>query len=216
MPTLPTPDDPLFAYVRAAKQGGVSDESLLGMLRQNGWSDRRVYRALAEYYSGMLGAAVPVRRESSGNARDAFLYLLNFITLGFWAVALWQIWDDLVRRLFPDALSYEGPSLRDDIAWQVAMIVVAFPIFAFVHTLIQRELSQRPELYYSPIRRWLTYIALVIAAITILCDAALAIQSLIVGHLTTHFLLDTLGLLVIGGGIFVYYLTTMEPPQARS
>ncbi|SRR5579871_2012747 len=216
MPTDPTSDDSLLAYVRAAKQHGVSDETLLGMLRQNGWSDRRVYRALSEYYSGVLGAAVPMRRESSGNARDAFLYLLNFITLGFWAVALWQIWDDLVRRLFPVALSYEGPSLRDDIAWQVAMIVVAFPIFAFVHTLIQRELSQRPELYDSPIRRWLTYIALVIAAITILCDAALAVQSLIVGHLTTHFLLDTLGLLVIGGGIFAYYLATIDPPRTRA
>ncbi len=206
-------NDSLFAFVSQAKERGVPDDSLVGILRQSGWSERRIYRALSDYYAGALGVAVPVRDQSSGAARDAFFYLLNFITLGFWTVALWQIWDDLVRRWFPDPLSYEGGSLRDDIAWQVAMIVVAFPIFAFVHATIARELARRPELYYSPIRRWLTYLALVIAAITILCDAALTIQSWIVGHLTTHFLLDTLGLMVLGGGVFAYYLLTMEPPK---
>jgi hypothetical protein len=207
-------DDPLTAFVNSAKEQNVPDESLVGILRANGWPERRIYRALSAHYASSLGA-IPAREPSAGNARDAFLYLLNFITLGFWTVALWQIWDDLVRRWFPDPLSYEGPPLRDDIAWQVAMIVVAFPIFALVHWLIQRELGRRPELYYSPVRRWLTYIALVIAAIAILTDAALAIQSWIVGHLTTHFLLDTLGLLVLGAGVFAYYLLTMDPPKQR-
>src|SRR5580704_6257178 len=183
------------------------------MLRQNGWPERRIYRALSEYYAGTLGTAVPVRDQGSGNARDAFLYLLNFITLGFWSVALWQIWDDLVKRWFPDPLSIEGPSLRDDIAWQAALIIVTFPIFAFVHWLIQRELARRPELYYSPIRRWLTYVALVLAAVTIVVDAALTVEAWITGHLTAHFLLDTLGLFVLGGGIFGYYLITMEPAK---
>jgi hypothetical protein len=30
-----------------------------------------------------------------------------------------------------------------------------------------------------------------------------------------HFILDTLALLVIGGGIFAYYLLTIDPPQRR-
>jgi hypothetical protein len=208
-------DDRLSSFLSLAKERGVPDESLVGMLRQNGWPERRIYRALSEYYAGTLGAAVPVRDQGSGNARDAFLYLLNFITLGFWSVALWQIWDDLVKRWFPDPLSAEGPSLRDDIAWQVALIIVTFPIFGFVHWLIQRELARRPELYYSPIRRWLTYVALVLAAVTIVVDAALTIEAWITGHLTAHFLLDTLGLFVLGGGIFGYYLITMEPAKAR-
>lgn len=206
-------NDSLFAFVSQAKERGIPDDSLVGILRQSGWSERRIYRALSDYYAAALGVAVPVRDQSSGAARDAFFYLLNFITLGFWTVALWQIWDDLVHRWFPDSLSDAGISLRDDIASQVAMIVVAFPIFAFVHTRIQRELARRPELYYSPIRRWLTYLALVIAAIAILTDAALTISSWIRGQLTAHFLLDTLGLMVLGGGVFAYYLLTMEPPK---
>ncbi len=211
------PDDELAPFLRAAKERGIPDDSIVGMLRQNGWSERRIYRALSEQYAGSLGVPVPRRAQAAGNARDAFLYLLNFITLGFWTVALWQIWDRLVTRWFPDALSSSsGTELREDIAWQVALILVSFPIFVVVHSLIQRELARRPELYYSAIRRWLTYVALVLTAIPIVIDAAYTVQQLIMGQLTIHFFMDTLGLLVIGGGIFAYYLLTIDPPKRTS
>ncbi|HLY02414.1 MAG TPA: DUF5671 domain-containing protein [Candidatus Cybelea sp.] len=210
-------DDELAAFLRAAKERGIPDESLVGMLRYNGWPERRIYRALSEQYAGVVGMPVPRRAQSAGNARDAFLYLLNFITLGFWTVALWQIWDHLINRWFPDALSRVSESyLRDDIAWQIALILVSFPLFVVVHSLIQRELARRPELYYSAVRRWLTYIALVLTAIPIVVDATYTVQQLIVGQLTIHFFLDALGLLIIGGGIFAYYLLTIDPPKQRS
>jgi hypothetical protein len=212
----PMPDDELATFLRTAKERGIPDESLVGMLRHNGWSERRIYRALSEHYAGVLGVPVPRRAQATENARDAFLYLLNFIALGFWTVALWQIWDRLVNRWYPDALSNTGTYLREDIAWQVALILVSFPLFVVVHALIQRELARRPELYYSAVRRWLTYIALVLTAIPILIDAAYTVQQLIVGQLTIHFFLDTLGLMVIGGGIFAYYLLTIDPPIPTS
>jgi Domain of unknown function (DUF5671) len=212
----PMPDDELATFLRTAKERGIPDESLVGMLRHNGWSERRIYRALSEHYAGVLGVPVPRRAQATENARDAFLYLLNFIALGFWTVALWQIWDRLVNRWYPDALSNTGTYLREDIAWQVALILVSFPLFVVVHALIQRELARRPELYYSAVRRWLTYIALVLTAIPILIDAAYTVQQLIVGQLTIHFFLDTLGLMVIGGGIFAYYLPTIDPPIPTS
>jgi len=209
-------DDTLLPFVRTAKEQGIADDSVVGILRQNGWPERRIYRALAEYYTATTGLTVPVRAGTAETARDAFLYLLNFIALGFWTVALWQIWDDLVRRWYPDPLSDTGTTLREDIAWQVAVIVVTFPLFALMHALIQRELVRRPELYYSPVRRWLMYLTLVFAAIAIVVDAAMTIQSLIVGHLSTHFLLDTLGLMLLGGGVFAYYLLTMDPPKQQT
>ena len=210
-------DDALLSFLQDAKKHGISDESIVGILRQNGWPDRRIYRALSAYYAGVLQTPIPSRSGSAESARDAFLYLLNFITLAFWSVALWQIWDDLVKRWYPDDLSLAvGSSLREDIAWQLAIIIVAFPVFLVIHALIARELAKRPELYYSPVRRWLTYVALVLSAVTIVIDGAATIEALILGHLTAHFILDTLGLLVIGGGIFTYYLLTIDPPQRRS
>jgi predicted neutral ceramidase superfamily lipid hydrolase len=201
MKSMQVSDDELATFLRAAKERGILDDSLVGMLRHNGWSERRIYRALSEHYAGVLGVAVPRRAQSTENARDAFLYLLNFIALGFWTVALWQIWDHLVNRWLPDALSNSGAYLRDEIAWQVALILVSFPVFVVVH---------------SAGRRWLTYLALVLTAIPMLIDAAYTVQQLIVGDLTIHFFLDTLGLMVIGGGIFAYYLLTIDPPKQTS
>ena len=206
-------DTDLIAFLRAAKEGGVSDDFVVALLRQNGWSERRIFRAYSAFYADRLGMALPKRHQAAESARDAFYYLLNFITLGFWTVALGQIFYRLIAVWIPDpaADKYYG-SLRDDIAWQAATVIVAFPVFAYVHSLIERELRNRTDLYYSGIRRWLTYLALVIAAIVLLCDAAWVIEALIRGELTLRFILDSVVLLVLGGGVFLYYLRTMEPP----
>jgi predicted cation transporter len=208
-------DADLVAYLAAAKQQGIGDEFVVALLRQNGWPERSIYRAYSAFYAERIGVPMPKRYQAAESARDAFYYLLNFITLGFWTVALGQIFYRLIAYWLPDPTQqgYYG-SLRDDVSWQVATVIVAFPAFVYVHALIQRELRVRPDLYASGVRRWLTYLALVIAAIVLLSDAAWVIEALIRGELTLRFLLDSLVLLVIGGGVFVYYLRTMEPPAA--
>lgn len=209
-------DAELLAFLRSAKEQNISDEFAVALLRQNGWPERRIYRAYSAFYAERIGTPLPKRRQAAENARDAFYYLLNFITLGFWTVALGQIFFRLIAYWLPDpaaSTTYYG-SLRDDIAWQVAIVIVAFPTFVYVHSLIQRELRKRSDLYESAVRRWLTYLTLVIAAIIVLTDAAWVIEALIRGELTLRFILDSLVLLIIGGGVFVYYLQTMEPPAA--
>src|SRR5215469_2621307 len=143
--------DDLSPFIVAAKQGGVADDSIVGMLRHNGWSERRIYRALSGYYGQTLGTQIPARTQSGESARDAFLYLLNFITLGFWTVALGQIFYAVIARAFPDpAQTYvDVEPLRSTISGQLATVIVAFPLFLFVHYLIARELHKRRDLYYS-------------------------------------------------------------------
>jgi Domain of unknown function (DUF5671) len=209
--------DELSGFIVSAKGAGVTDDSVVGMLRHNGWSERRIYRALGDYYGKAIGVAIPARTQSGENARDAFLYLLNFITLGFWTVALGQIFYAVIAHRFPDAANPYGGDLlplRDAISGQLATVIVAFPLFLFVHNLIARELHKRRELYYSGIRRWLTYLALVFAMLTVLADAIWFVTSLLRGELTVRFVLDSLVLLVLGGGVFAYYLLTINPPPA--
>ncbi|HKU68331.1 MAG TPA: DUF5671 domain-containing protein [Candidatus Baltobacteraceae bacterium] len=218
MSTLRGVDVDLSAFLRTAKEHGVSDEFVVAMLRQNGWSERRIYRAYTAYYADVLGTPLPARNQPVEHSRDAFLYLLNFITLGFWTVALGQVFYILIAHRFPDLTQqypYEG-SLREQLSWQVAAVIVAFPIYLFVHNIIQRQLRVRPDMYDSGVRRWLTYIALVFAAIIVITDAVWFIEALIRGELTTRFILDSLVLLVLGGGVFAYYLITMDPLPAAA
>lgn len=215
-PAVANPE--LLEFVRTAKQHGVNDEFIVSLLGDRGWSQRRVYAALSAYYADALGMPVPARSGQVENARDAFYYLLNFITLGFWTVALGQVFYILIAHAFPDAAQkpYYAESLRDQISWQIAVVVIAFPVFAFVHSLIGRELSVRPDLYDSGVRRWLTYLALVIAAVVVLIDGVWFISALLRGELTIRFVLDSLVLLVLGGGVFLYYLKTIDAPAAQA
>ena len=219
MSTPAASDAGLLEFIRAAKGHGVSDEFIVSLLSDRGWSERRVYAAFSSFYADSLGMPVPARSGHVENARDAFYYLLNFITLSFWTVALGQVFYILIARAFPDATltaPYYAESLRDQIAWQIAVVIIAFPVFVFVHTVIQRELSKRPDLYDSGVRRWLTYLALVIAAIVVLTDGVWFISALLRGELTVRFILDSLVLLILGGGVFFYYLKTIDAPAAQA
>ncbi|HVS47005.1 MAG TPA: DUF5671 domain-containing protein [Verrucomicrobiae bacterium] len=218
MNKLSNPTEDLSQFVASAKAHGVADDFIVTLLRRNGWGEQRVYRAFSAYYAGVLDAPLPRGAGSAENARDAFYYLLNFLTLGFWSVALGQIFYALIAHRFPDAAGagYYGMSLRDQISWQVATVIVTFPIFAFVHRIIGRTLQTRPDSYNSGVRKWLTYLALVLAVLVICSDAIWFIEAFLRGQLTTQFILDSLVLLVIGGGIFTYYLATIDPPKSQA
>jgi uncharacterized protein DUF5671 len=206
-------------FVRTAKAKGVPDDALVALLRQNGWSERRIYRSLGAYYGDALGMLPPNRSGRTEYARDAFYYLLTFITLGFWAVALGQLFYTLIDRRFPSPVgpysggAYSG-SLLSEVAWQLATIIVAYPCFVFVGRLIARENARRPDALESGVRVWITYVALVIAALVVLMDAIWFLNALLRGELTAKFVLDSLVLLVLGGGVFGYYLHGLRPPAA--
>lgn len=211
--------DSLGEFIAAAKAKGVDDASLVALLKQNGWSERRIYAALSSYYEGDVGLPIPARGGRTENARDAFFYLLAFLTLGIWAVALVILSNDLIDRAFPSALDsvYENTQyFRESIAGELASLIIAFPIFLFVSTRIVRETKARPESLESGVRKWLTYIALVITAITLVGDGVWFLREFLVGDLTVRFALKAIALFAISGGIFWYYLTTMRPDHTRS
>ncbi len=210
-------NDDLSGFIQAAKDRGVADAFIVELLRQEGWAERHVYRAFSKYYAQTLGVTVPARSQGIEYARDAFYYLLNFISLGFWTIALGQISYVLVSQWFPDPTQHAYyTSLQDELSWQIATVLVTFPIFLIVHARIRRALSQRPDLYDSGVRKWLTYLALVLAAFVVVGDAVWFLDALLRGELSIRFLLDSLGLLVLGGGTFAYYLLTIDPPAAKN
>jgi hypothetical protein len=204
--------DRLLGYVTAAKERGVEDGFLVALLRQNGWSERSVYQAFSVYYESRLGMPLPTRGGRIEYAGDAFLYLLQFISLGFWAFAVGHLFYVLIDRRFPSSLDYNfySSSFRQAVSYELATILIAFPVFFFVGRAIVAGLAKRPETAESGVRKWLTYIALVIAAVILLADGIWFLQAFLHGDLTTRFILKSLVLASIAGGIFGYYLSAMR------
>jgi hypothetical protein len=101
-----------------------------------------------------------------------------------------------------------------ELALQLATIIIALPAFVFINAIITRELDLRPDFFESGVRLWLTYIALVIAAIVVLVDGIWFLNVFLRGEITIKFVLDSLVLVVLGGGVFGYYFAGLNAPEA--
>ena len=66
--------------------------------------------------------------------------------------------------------------------------ILAHPIYLLVSRTVARDLRSHPEKMDLPVRKWLTYIALVIAASVFMGDLITALAYLLRGQLTSRFL----------------------------
>jgi hypothetical protein len=69
-------------------QGAGPDEFVVALVKPKGWSEKRILQAFTAYYEERTGKAIPDRGGSIEAAKDAFFYLLTFITLGVWTAQL--------------------------------------------------------------------------------------------------------------------------------
>lgn len=199
-------------FLDAAKRQGASDESLVALLRGRGWPEDDVYRALADHFENQSGVRVPAYKRS-GSAKDAFLYLLSFSMLATWTIGLGSVMFTLIDRWIRDPLSpandyYAGGYYQ--IAGSLACIIVAFPIYLLTMRVILREVGLHPEKLESPVRKWLTYIALLIAAGVVVGDLITFLTYFLRGELTGRFVAKTFVGLVLAGGVFWYYLGSLQ------
>jgi hypothetical protein len=210
----------LVAYVRDAKAKGADDAAITLILRETGWSERKVSAALAAFKRDELGVAVPARGGRTESPRIALFYVLNFALLSTWAVALLWLAYIVIDHQFADALNpdnvWTAADFRSNVAGQLASLIIAFPLFLWVNAVIGREIDSRPETYDSGLRKWFTFIALIITAISLVGDATLFLAIFLGGGLTAAFFFKSLVLLIVCGGIFAYYVSTIraERPSA--
>ena len=204
----------LQEFVEATKAKGATDEFLVSLLVRQGWPQDDVYSAIGSYWERATGIALPQRTVRGESSRDAFLYLLSFSTLATWASALGSLLFRFIDRWFPDPVSRDYTyNLRSAVTWQMASIAVAFPIFLLVTTVILREAQGQAERLQSSVRKWLTYIALLLTAGAMIGDLIWFFDYFLAGEITSRFLLKSLTVLLICGAIFVYYLGSLRWDQ---
>jgi len=199
-------------FIAAAKEKGASDEGIVEMLESSGWPREEIWKSLTGYYESLTGVTAPPGRKSLTPAKDAFLYLLAFSTLATWTIALGSICFILIDDWIPDPLSgYSyGYHLYNQIPGELAAIIVTFPIYMLVMRVIVSETRRAPEKLESGVRKWLTYIALLIAAGVIIGDIITFLTYFLKGDLTARFVWKVGVTLAISGGVFWYYFGSLR------
>lgn len=207
----------LELFVREALLRGQSKEAIAQALGKAGWTPDQTRGVLDAYAD--VGFPVPVPKpRASLSAREAFLYLVLFATLYFAAWNLGSLLFDLINHFWPDpaAPEYAIVRLGSEIRWSTAALIIAFPVFVFMSHLITREVAKHPIKRLSPVRRWLTYLTLFIAAAVLVGDMTTLVYNLLGGELSTRFLLKVLVAALIAGSVFGYYLYDLRREEGEA
>ncbi|ASR43266.1 hypothetical protein BEN78_07640 [Xanthomonas citri pv. mangiferaeindicae] len=207
----------LDACVRDALARGATRMQTAEALAAAGWPQAQIDGALRAWATVPFVVPVP-RPQPSLSARDAFWYLLLFATLYVWVWQLGSLTFDLIAYAFPDPTDPEyrvqrmGASMRS----ASAALLIAFPAFAWLAHRLSRELARDPLKRLSPVRRWLTYMTLFLAAAVLIGDAIALVYNVLGGELTVRFVLKVAVVGAIAGAVFAFYLLDLRSDEAVS
>src|SRR3989344_1912785 len=198
----------LYVFVKEALEKGQNRASIQQALVRAGWQEEEVQKALASFAEVDFPVPVP-KPKPYLQAREAFLYLISFITLYTTAISFGILVFAFISKFFPDPVSYEFSSPRG-LTTALASIIIAFPLYLFMMWRLAKAAVKDPERRQSKVGKWLTYITLVIAAGIIIGDLIAVLSSLLSGELTARFVLKAFTILAITGSIFGYYLWSLQ------
>ena len=206
----------LELFVRDALMRGHDRQQVTQALLAAGWSPEQIRGVLEGWAEVDFALPVP-RPRASLSAREAFLYLLLFSTLYFFACNLGNLLFALIGQALPDAADndWQVISLGESIRWSISALVIAFPVFAFLAWHVARDVARHPIKRMSPIRRWLTYLTLFVAAAVLIGDLTALVFNALGGELSLRFILKVLAVAVIAGTAFGYYLWDLRREEVE-
>ncbi|MGE8213904.1 MAG: DUF5671 domain-containing protein [Stenotrophomonas sp.] len=204
----------LESFVRDALMRGHSRQQVSTALLAAGWSEQQISGVLDGWVEVDFALPVP-RPRASLSAREAFAYLVLFSTLYFFAWNLGNLLFQLIEYLLPDPADADWQRLRLDggIRWAISALVIAFPVFAFVARRVSLDVARHPIKRLSPVRRWLTYLTLFVAAIVLIGDLTALVYNLLGGDLSLRFVLKVAVVAAIAGTVFGYYLWDLRQEE---
>lgn len=200
----------LIVFVKDGLQRGVARGDIEAVLVRAGWPPEQVRRALAGFADVEFAIPVP-RPVPAVSAREAFMYVLMFVTLFLSAYNVGDLLFGVIDQRFPDPASpASDEATQQSIRWSLSSLIVAFPIFVWVSSLIARLVQRDPTKRVSKIRWRLTYVTLFVAACVLIGDVITVIYSFLGGELTTRFVLKVITVAAISGTVFGYYLPDLR------
>ncbi|MGD8340835.1 MAG: DUF5671 domain-containing protein [Gammaproteobacteria bacterium] len=209
-------DTRLRDFIDSALRSGKTREEIGAALTSAGWSDEQISDGMRFFANVPFDVPVP-RPRAQLSARDAFVYLLMFGTLYVSAFQFGNLLFDFINLALPEGLAeFAVQRIGNSIRWATSSLIVAFPVFVWLHLKIQREVVADPTRGQSAMRRWLTHLTLLIAAGVIVGDSITLVYNLLSGEMTLPFVLKVLVVAAISGSGFAYFLNLVRQDSERS
>lgn len=210
-------------YVAGRVKAGVTRVEIKEELLSVGWSEEE---ADAGYRAGIVALGIPVPTEGNrptlsvkASTADIVVNFFSFILLGIVATALGVLWFNIIGKFFPDPLltvSYYGESFSTSaIHYSIAALLIGFPLYYAAMRIWFRKFREDEGRTESTLSKWLTYLVLLAASVTIVGDLITVIFTFLEGEITVRFFLKALVILGVAGGIFGFYFLERKKIQYR-
>lgn len=144
--------------------------------------------------------------ERTSSAQDFFLNLGVVATLYAVVISFLSLAFSVINRLFPDTLSYYGDPYSSGVRFAMATIIVVFPLFVWLSRTVTKAIMNDEARKHSAIRRWMVYVTLFLASLTLVIDLVVVLNSFLSGDITTRFILKALAVVIVAGMVFWHYL----------
>jgi hypothetical protein len=135
-------------------------------------------------------------------AKDFFLYLGVIIGLYVSSVSFLMLAFQIIDKVFPLAGEYVG-NYDSSIRSSLAALIIFFPAFIYVSYLANKGLLESPEKKEMWVRRWMIFLTLFVAGLTIAIDLTTLIYRFLGAEdLTLRFFLKVFFVLVVAITVF--------------
>lgn len=213
---------PPQVYATERLRAGITPDIVKQNLLAVGWSEEEAGAAIV---AGLVASGVPTPKQGArlgggklSSTVEVVLNFFSFITLCAVATSLGVLYYQVINHYFPDPLiiRYGGVDASSEtIHYAIAALIITFPIYVFSIRLWFKRFREDAEKVETRLTKWLTYLVLLVTAVTIVGDLITAVFYFLQGEITARFFLKALTILVIAGTIFWFYFLERKKIQYR-
>ncbi len=142
----------------------------------------------------------------NNSAKFAFFYVLSLVALGFMAISVGMIIFQIINKELADIINEYRTRFDDEqLKFAISSLIITTPIYYLISKQIHKSLYKGDLDENSGIRKWLTYLILLVAAIVMIVNVINTLNGFLGGELTLNSILKTVTVLGISGIIFAFY-----------
>lgn len=211
----------LISYISKLRAMNVGDDKIKEQLIKSGWQEAEVQEALLPSPSSTqtILPPPPVPRFSMW---ISFQYILLFITLWIWSIALGSIWNYAIDKHIPDnlakSLSYDYMSIVNGTLLQgyLAAIIVAYPFFIGLFISLDKQVEKNPGVRNIKTRKVLMYFTIIVNFLYMITMLITTVFGFLGATTSTRTIPHLLVNLIIPGSICMFLLQEVREDRKTS
>lgn len=208
----------VISYITQLRAANVSDTAIRDELLKSGWGKDEVDGALSPTLTAP-SIHVPPPPVPRFSMWINFQYILLFVTLWIWTVALGGIWNYAIDKHIPDKLAQSGyfSSVYSTVLQgYLAAIIVAFPFFVILFLSLSKLLTVNPAIRNLKTRKFLMYFTVIVNFLYMLCQLIITVFGFLGANISTTAFPHLLVNLLIPGAVCTYLLIEVREDRRNS